>query len=85
MISIIRSFFTKREERKRDTEFRMGFLHALDRRLFSDAEPLLQHLDEQRLHNNSESFRTGANWGDSIPVASKMALYIEHARRSVVK
>jgi hypothetical protein len=85
MIQAIKAFFITRAERKRDTEFRMGFLHALDRRLFSDADPMLQHLEEQRLHDKSESFRAGTVWGDSVPVGSTMAMYIEQARRSVVK
>jgi hypothetical protein len=84
MINRIRQFFHDRKAKQHDVQFRTGFLHALDRRLFPDSDPLLQEPDAQRLRLESSAFNTGAVWGDSVPVTSKMAMFIENARRTVL-
>lgn len=84
MINRIRQFFHDRTRNKHDVEFRTGFLYAIDRRLFPDSPALLQDPDAQRLRLDSPAFNTGAVWGDSLPVTSTMALYIENARRTVL-
>ena len=84
MITRIRQFFIDRIARQHDVQFRTGFLHAIDRRLFPDSAPLLHDTDAQRLRLESAAFNTGAVWGDSVPVTSTMALYIENARRTVL-
>jgi hypothetical protein len=83
MINRIREFYRNRQVKVRDMEFRTGFLHAIDRRLFPDATPLLQEPDAQRLRIESSSFNTGAVWGDSLHITSTTWLHIENARRIV--
>lgn len=60
---MIKKWLATRRRRLADLHFRTGYLYALDRRLFRDAEPLLSQLDLNAAIVKHPGFEMGYNAG----------------------
>lgn len=67
-LTLYRQYRARQAAAKRDHEWRVGYLHAMDRRLFPDAPPMLPGPELQRLEADSIAFVFGKYWGARAPI-----------------
>lgn len=84
MIQFIKNFLARREQSRRDYDFRTGLLYSLDRELFPDGKPLLNDSDRDRLLEYSAPFSAGLIWGTAIAenTTGSTKMMVERARRA---
>jgi hypothetical protein len=85
-IDLIQQVTKWREDAKRaraDYEWRIGYLHAMDRRLFPEVKPMLPPLEYARYKADSKAFASGEYYGKKAPmIGTGLSHAAEHHRRT---
>ena len=68
MITTLKQWLANRKRAQYRQDWRTGYLHAVDRRVFPTEPPLLLEYEAHKMYLSSAGFRRGALAGAALPL-----------------